>query len=175
MCENHLDSSKNDANQQTCNKCRNATCNVVKASNGARYNWYCEKGKTIRMLELSCPANTQIQTPDWCPLSKETSKTSEDPSWAKFKQKTDILDTMPPMTKWEDIKVNEIYRLPPILGWERADIWIKTKGPYSCTYVELKQGINPASAPTKYLYPSSKQAKFIVPHKNMKMEIKTAR
>ena len=154
----------------TCNTCPNATCNVIKASNGSRYNWYCEQGKTMRMLDLSCPSKTQIITPDWCPKKKNnTQESTASPNI------NTLIESLTPMTKWEDIKINEIYRIPPICGWARRDILIKTKNQYSCTYVELKVGINSSSLPTKYLYPSSKEAKFIVPHRNMKMEMRSTK
>lgn len=166
MCENHIDIKRDITANESCNNCPNATCNVIKATNGSRYNWYCEIGKSMRMLELSCPANTNIQIPEWCPKLKEKA------SLTQSNKVAELLEAMPPMTKWEDIKVNQIYRIPPICGWDRMDIWIKSKNQYSCTYVVLKKGVNSSSAPIQYLYPSSKQAKFIVPHRNMKMEMK---
>ena len=173
MCENHLDSSRDVTQNEFCNYCKHSTCNVIKASNGSRYNWYCEQGKSIRMLEISAPKNFKVEVPDWCPLAKEGEKAKTDPTFASMKRKDEIIAKMPPMIKWEDIEANQVYHIPPICGWERADIWIKTKTQYSCTYVELKKHINLASAPIKYLYPNSKMAKFIVPHLNMNVEIKT--
>lgn len=166
MCENLFDNDMAVKDtKEYCNTCQNATCNVVKASNGSRYNWYCEVGRSIRMLDISCPQNAKIVIPEWCPLKKNGSPTNTSKS---------LGNVLKAMTPWEEIKVNTIYRIPPYPGEVRRDILIKTKTSACITYIELEEGKNNTSNAIKYLYPSSTISKYIVPHRNLKMEVKKA-
>lgn len=162
MCDNLFDNDMVITNNKAyCNTCENATCNVVKASNGSRYNWYCEVGRSIRMLDISCPQNTKIDIPEWCPLKKATTT----------KTSSGFLGKLKPMVEWDAIKVNQIYRIPPYPGETRRDILIKSKTNACITYIELEEGKNNNANPIKYLYPTSSLAKVIVPHRNLIMEV----
>ena len=68
-----------------------------------------------------------------------------------------------------DLKVNQIYHLPPLLsGDKRKDILITSKSQYSISYKILSEKTN---YQINTFYPSSIEVKFLVPHKIMKVEI----
>ena len=98
------------------------------------------------------------EIPNWCPLesnSKVCEKKYEDMS---YYEKQTFWEGIPPMVKWEDIKVSEEYHVPRYHGQGRMDIRIVTK---TGTYLQYKK-IGSTDAYAYTIYPSSTVAKHMV-------------
>lgn len=151
-----------------CNNCKHAKCHVIKSDiYDERKNWYCGYNTHKVLLDLTCEKDALIEVPNWCPLSFKTQVTTKESTI-----KIDIrekLKSIKTITKWEDIEVNKIYHLPPLMtGDKRKDILITSKSQYSISYKILNGNAN---YQINTFYPSSIEVKFLVPHKIMKFEL----
>lgn len=75
----------------------------------------------------------KVPVPSWCPM-----KYSDD--YYKHKTITEIreyISKIKPLVKWEDIKVGEIYHIPPIGNQKRTDIFIISHSEYMIRFKEL--------------------------------------
>ncbi len=148
------------------------------------YNYYCGKETNPyaqgmsqqRFIEVSYIPNKVISSPCWCPLKikaeKERFANGEGGNIVPFSQlgyserhQRWMMKT--PLIKWEDIKEDEIYHIPPMMGEKRKDVVIVFKTAYSAAYKEIGPG---ASAVQTTFYPSTMFSKFLT--KNKLKEIK---
>lgn len=160
--------------EEYCNGCGNVICNMVKSSNGDKFNWYCEVNSTDwRALEISAPKGTMVVKPYWCPKANKNTGESTTRSSAPSSPITPnaALANVKPMTPWDEIKVNQIYHIPPMFNLERQDILIKSITKASLNYVVLEKNKPVTHNAQRVLYPTMQLAKFLVPHKNLKVEI----
>ena len=183
MCENMYDGDtwdtppserKKKTMEEYCNGCGNVICNMVKSSNGERFNWYCEiNNSEWRSLEISAPKGTLVVKPHWCPKAMKNSGESATRTTSTTNKPLtpeSAMADVKPITPWESIKVNQIYHLPPMFNLPRRDILIKSINKTCLNYVILEHGKTAGNA-QHVLYPSMQLAKFIVPHKNLKVEL----
>lgn len=185
MCENIYDDNTNlfdvdpfdtPKDEKKCNGCGQAICNMVKSSNGERFNWYCEMGNEWRSLEIAAPKGFQVPRPHWCPKynkngeSTTRTTTSTVSTMETTKSVYESMTQVKPMTPWDDIKENTIYHVPPMMGQNRRDILVTKKTDYIINYKVLQKNMSVNNA-TYTLYPSMQLAKFLVPHKNLKVEL----
>lgn len=157
-----------------CNNCKHATCHIIKSDiYEERKNWYCGHGKTKVLLDLTTEKDKLIYAPDWCPLAKEQSSNGANDYKVTYKSTPyeirDQLKKVKGFSSWDDIKVNQVYHLPPLLdGDKRRDILITAKSQYNMSYKVLNDN---CSYQINTFYPSSLEVKFLVPHKIMHIEI----
>ena len=163
-----------------CNKCPHKV--TVKNRASENTNWYC--GKTTDMYTATKNKNIAylkrdgelIPTPTWCPL-----KVKSNEKYSAFATKSKVDDYKPTYSEswedkakkwnnlhhtcsWDDVKVDEIYHVPPINGEKRMDIIITSKTSYNIGYKTItKNGV----AITTYnsFYKTSPQINFLVKHK----------
>ncbi len=150
-----------------CNNCKFANCHVIKSEiYDERKNWYCAHGKTKVLIDLTTEKDELISAPSWCPINVSKPKIEKTYSVGEMRE---MLKSVKSITTWEDLKVNEIYHLPPLIsGDKRKDILITSKSQYSLSYKVLNEKTN---YQINTYYPSSIEVKFLVPHKIMKFEI----
>ncbi|MBR6517539.1 MAG: hypothetical protein IKT40_11965 [Bacilli bacterium] len=159
-----------------CNNCQHATCHVIKSElYDERKNWYCGYNKTKVLIDLTTEKDALVSAPSWCPNKakneiKQITSASSTTSSDLFAPHTyrERLKNIKGFTTWDDIKVNEIYHLPPIFeNGERKDIIVTSKTQYSIAYKVL----NGSKYQLNTFYPSSIEVKFLVPHKIKKIEL----
>lgn len=147
-----------------CNFCPHSSV-VTFSTPEERYNLSCEHEKGKRLVEVSVKDKYFVTKPSWCPLLASNKPKEQGLS---YNEKLEILKKMPPMIKWEDIKVNKIYHVPQIPGEERKDIIITHKNEYSCTYKVIDSNYNISYT----IFPSTLMSKFLVEHKVISFEMK---
>lgn len=159
-----------------CNNCKYATCHIIKSDiYDERENWYCGHSKTKVLIDLTTERDKKIKSPDWCPLAKESqsevtntkvTNTTEYESPYAIREK---LKGLKSISTWDDIHLNTVYHLPPlVIGDKRKDIIITSKSQYSMSYKILN---DKNTCQINTFYPSSVEVKFLVPHKIMKFEV----
>lgn len=150
-----------------CNNCKFANCHVIKSEiYNERKNWYCAHGKSKVLIDLTTEKDELITPPSWCPIN--TNKLKIDKTYT-ISEMREMIKSVKSITTWDDLKVNEIYHLPPLIdGDKRKDILITSKSQYSLSYKVLNEK---TSHQINTYYPSSIEVKFLVPHKIMKFEI----
>ena len=65
------------------------------------------------------------------------------------------------VTHWDDIEINKVYHIPPIISLERRDILIMSKKGDSCTY----RKIGDKEQKERTMFKTSVFAKFLVRRK----------
>lgn len=158
------------AETKYCNSCEHCSKHKIESViYEDRCNYYCKYGGRNSMIEMTTTKDALVNKPNWCPIVQVAQiKEKKDKTPYEIKE---ALRSIKAFTKWEDIKVNEIYHLPPLVeGDKRKDIIITSKSQYFMNYKVLNSS-NSYSVNT--FYPSSLEVKFLVPHKLMKFEIIT--
>lgn len=156
--------------QRTCNNCSFITCRKSNYSVYGSDNVYCNHDKSIRLIELGADMNKDIKSPEWCPIAEAQRITDKMNSGEKLTEgeKRTILMRHKPLIQWDDIKNDEIYHIPPLLGEKRRDVLVVWKGEYSCTIRDLSKNYNASET----IYPSTLASRFFIKHKIKKIEIK---
>ena len=153
-----------------CNACEH--CHRVKVESELyqdRCNFVCKFYAQSQLVEMVTQKGTLVKKPSWCPLDSQYKKVSQEPKKKTAYEIKEALKNVKSITTWDDIKVNQIYHLPPLVeGDKRKDILITAKSQYYMSYKVLG-GANSYSVNS--FYPSSLEVKFLVPHKIMKFEI----
>ena len=153
-----------------CNACEH--CHRVKIESELyqdRCNFVCKYYAQSQLVEMVTQKGTLVKKPAWCPLDSQYKKVSQEPKKKTAYEIKEALKNVKSITTWDDIKVNQIYHLPPLVeGDKRKDILITAKSPCYMSYKVLG-GSNSYSVNS--FYPSSLEVKFLVPHKIMKFEI----
>lgn len=170
-----------------CNKCPHK----VTATSSSGINWYCgkcadeyttTKNKNIKYFVKN---GDLVPTPAWCPLKKESGKYSAFATKSKeddykpkestyvspYLEKLKIWNSLPHMSNWDSIEVNELYHVPPVNGEPRMDIIITHKSEYNIGYKTITKD-NKALTTYASFYKSSPQVNFLVKHKLIKVENK---
>lgn len=164
-----------------CNKCPNKVTSKIGKDN--KSNWYCGKVPDVYTVtknkNISYYVNDGelVPAPNWCPLKvKSDNKYSALSSSYKeedYKPKTVVSpwSNLPHTSSWDDIKVNEIYHVPPINGEKRMDIIITSKTDY---YIGYKTITKDGAAIVSYnsFYKTSLQVNFLVKHKLIEFKTK---
>lgn len=84
----------------------------------------------------------------------------------------EALSKITPQCKWEDIKVGDIYHIPPILSFSRKDVVIVSKGDYTISYREINpKATSIGSRMPEILYKAAIYLPFMVKHKMRKIEM----
>ena len=156
------------------NTCTNTCTNCIhlvrrEALTNESENVYCDKEKTIRLIEFRIPKGQDVKMPHWCPIEEANKiqvKIDKGEKLTNGEKKT-MLMRHTPLISWEDIKVNDVYHIPPLLGQDRKDVLVTWKGEYSCTFKNLSKGKNTIET----IYPSTVESRFFVKHKLKKIEI----
>lgn len=153
-----------------CNACEH--CHRVKIESTIypdRCNFMCKYQGNNQMVEMVTQKGTLVKKPSWCPLDTPYKKITQEPKKKSAYEIKEALKAVKPITEWDDIEVNKIYHLPPLVeGDKRKDILITAKSQYYMSYKVLG-GANSYSVNS--FYPSSVEVKFLVPHKIMKFEL----
>lgn len=158
-----------------CNKCPHKVTSKITSSQSV--NWYC--GKVPDMYTATKNKNISylvrdgelVPSPNWCPLKEKSDKpysvetrqksTTYFESW---EAKRKLWDKLPHTSSWDDIKVNEIYHVPPINGEKRMDIMITAKTQYSISYKTITQDGSAYTTHSSF-FKTSPQVNFLVKHK----------
>ena len=152
-----------------CNSCGFLLKRKTNYSDHNYNNVYCEKDERTKLIELSIKEGEDIKTPYWCPLlenAKIEEKIKEGQTLTMGEKRT-ILMQHKPFIAWDDIKVQQIYHIPPLLGEKRKDILVTWKGDYSCTFKDLSKNYNAIET----IYPSTLMSRFFVEHKLKKVAV----
>lgn len=151
---------------EACNDCPFFTTTSVKAEDqvsSGYYNAYCKRSTSksskdstvFRMIDLYVRKGIDVKKPKWCDFSMESSFNKDD-------KKKKILEIIPSI-EWDDIKAQEIYHVPKILGEERLTIQVVNKFSYYLSYKFYQTN----DSRIMYLYPSSPMAKCLIPYKRI--------
>lgn len=127
------------------------------------HNWYCMKDtvpNSRRTIGTVIIANTMVNSPSWCPY-KTTNQDRQTMSNNSYIERRDLWNTITPLIQWDDIKIGEVYHVPPVMGDERMDIVIISKNNYNVTYRRLDKD----STFTTAFYPGTVMSRFLVKHK----------
>lgn len=168
--------------ENSCNTCPYAECVRVKTNMLHTYNnWYCNKDNKKMILDISIVNGSKIRIPNWCPLkdskmivgstNKECETGKIQKKYLTYYEKMELLRKLPPQVKWENIKKDDIYHVPPYLDEKRKDIIITSKSDYSCTYKILAQNPKDSNGISYTLYKTTLMSRFIVPHKIKTIEV----
>ena len=125
-----------------------------------------------------------LETPKWCPMLKnlnnlpvegedDKTKIMEKNPYRKTYSETCIaMRKVPPITKIEDVEINQVYHCPPFRDEKRFDIFVLRKNNFHVYgRVLLDDGLTLGDP--KYLYVSSDiKIKFLVKHKISDFNIK---
>lgn len=165
-----------------CNKCPHKVTSKVTTSQTT--NWYC--GKVVDTYTATKNKNVAylirdgelVPSPNWCPLKEKSDKqyssdykpktTTYLDSW---EAKRRVWDNLPHTSSWDDIKVNEIYHVPPINGEKRMDIMITSKTQYVISYKIINQNGLTYTVHSSF-YKTSPQVNFLVKHKLIEFKTK---
>lgn len=158
---------KNNTCTNSCNNCiylsrKEALVNECE-------NAYCNKEKTIRLIEFRIPIGKDVKVPHWCPIKELDNikiKLNKGKKLTNGEKKIMLMNHTP-FIAWDDIKVNHIYHIPPLLGEQRKDVLVTWRGEYSCTFKNLSSGGNRIET----IYPSTLESRFFVEHKLKKIEV----
>ena len=133
-------------------------------------NVYCTKEKTLRLIEFRIPKGQDVKLPFWCPIEEARKIQLKLDNGEKLTdgEKKTLLMARKPFISWEEIEVNHIYHIPPLLGGKRKDVLVTWKGEYSCTFRNLSNEKNTVET----IYPSTLESRFFVKHKLKKIEKK---
>lgn len=129
-------------NRKTCNDCKHL---IKRYENGEtlQFTACCGLSKVyinglpkLNTIKRTTGPMVPLEVPMWCPLKDEKEVknvpiiVSKPPTQTKtltYTEKKDILSKFPPKIKWEDIKEEEIYVIPPILYQNRKIIKVILK------------------------------------------------
>lgn len=98
---------------------------AITDANMRRYNIRC--GKVIfvnNVVDYYAKKNDVVKSPTWCPLPKEH---------------TDLIKKSLKPVAWDEIHVNDVFHIPPILGKPRREIKVIFKNNQFLSY-QLKTG-----------------------------------
>ena len=163
-----------------CNDCVCAVCKESDCSHGQLNNWYCNSKGVKRIIEMSVLSTASIIIPNWCPMglrTKTTALTTTDSTKAETKkvlswlEKKKLWESITPLCEWDNIKVNEIYHVPPVLDEKRKDIIITNKTDFSFQYKHLAKSKGEATSCIYTAYKTGYWWKFMTTHKLKKIEM----
>ena len=107
-----------------CNACEH--CHRVKVESELyqdRCNFVCKFYAQSQLVEMVTQKGTLVKKPSWCPLDSQYKKVSQEPKKKTAYEIKEALKNVKSITTWDDIKVNQIYHLPPLVeGDKRKDI-----------------------------------------------------
>lgn len=156
-----------------CNDCHFAEKHELTATTKKCYNWYCTNGSK-KITNFSVMPNEDVPAPPSCPLNmlgnNDTDNTTKSFSELTASEQTDYLKKIKPLTAWKDIKVNELYHIPPINNIKRQDIIVTFISDYCLSYKVVNGNTYNA---INTIYPSSVISRFIVKSKIKKYQKKT--
>lgn len=167
------------------NYCNDCVCSIVKecdCSHGQLNNWYCSSKGTKRILEMSVLNTATIKIPHWCPMGlykkpsaipvTEATKneTKQELSWMERKK---LWEAIRPTCEWDNIKVNDIYHVPPIMDEKRMDIIITNKTDFSFQYKHLSKTKEASTSCIYTVYKTGFWWKLMSKHKLKKIEVRT--
>ena len=177
---------QNDLTKITCcNECPKSVCNDAPCDFGNMCNWHCRTKDVRRVIDMSVLTTKTIDIPNWCPLGLHKQNVEEE---KKVETKVEIKAVHTPtvktltyaekmrmweaieLRKWEDIKTNTVYHVPPVLNEKRKDVLVTTKTDFSFTYRLLERG-KPSSTAIYTVYKSNTWWKFMSEHKLRKVEV----
>lgn len=172
---------QNDLTKITCcNECPKSVCTDAVCNYGSMCNWYCRTKELKRVIDLSVLSTKTIDIPKWCPMglnkkeeenTKEEIKTVTKPSKKEltYVEKMRMWEAIE-LRKWDEIKPNTVYHVPPVLSEKRKDILITTKTEFSFTYRLLDRG-KPSNSAIYTVYKTNIWWKFMSEHKLKKIEV----
>ena len=149
----------------TCNVCPNSKCTDACASKGTLHNWFCVTKGERRLIDMSVLGSADVEIPTWCPLSLHKEKEEPKKKELSYKEKRDMWENIPNLCEWKNIKVNDIYHLPPIMGEKRKDIMITNVCDFSFQYRLLSKDPKKSSSAIYTTYKTAMWWKFLVKHK----------
>lgn len=153
-----------------CNECPNSCAYDSACDNGQLLNWYCKENGTKRILKMAITKNTLIRIPTWCPMHlNENASNGDNKHKMTYAEKVRAWEKFG-FIEWDDIKVDTIYHVPPILNEKRKDILITSKTSYSFTYKTIFEDKTVSSYIT-YGYKSNIWWKFLTEPQLINVEI----
>ena len=129
---------------------------------------------------MSVLSTASITIPSWCPMGLKTKTTAlatteasknETKKVLTWMEKKNLWEKITPICKWEDIKVNDIYHVPPVLDEKRKDIIITNKTDFSFQYKHLSKTKSNATSCIYTVYKTGYWWKFMCKHKLKKIEM----
>lgn len=157
---------------KNCNECEFSTrLRLYDRGTQTDYCIMCNKHLAPRYVGEIHRDDGFIQQPIWCPI-----KENEIMAHTLKQKRTayEVLRDAPSLIKWEDIKVNCVYHVPPIYtNNERKDILVISKTTDSLQYRILSKDTNSVSNVTQVLYKQAISAKYMSEHKRITVEAKT--
>lgn len=181
-CDECIHEQKNDnltmrkidlENIKTCNDCPQSQCKESGGWGTSLCNWYCNTDKLKRIIDMNVLSTKSLDIPKWCPLGLHKQVSVQEKPKKKpltYAEKREMWEDIPFLCKWEDIKISEIYHVPPVLGEKRKDVLITNISDFSFQYRLIDKTNNSTSQATYTLYKSAIWWKFMVKHKIIKMK-----
>lgn len=164
----------------SCNKCSCSICKETDCSHGTLNNWYCNSKNVKRIIEMSVLSTAEISIPSWCPMGlynkKSTISTTETTRQETKKEltwmeKKNMWESIKPICEWDNIKINEVYHVPPVLSEKRKDIIVTSKTDFSFQYRHLSATKTEQNACIYTVYKTACWWKFMSKHKLKKIEL----
>ena len=162
--------TQNSECKNTCNNCGFLLRRKSNYGGADSSNIYCDKDSTSKLIELSVKDGEIIKSPHWCPIMEEKGvmdKIKNNIPLTNGEKRT-LLMRHKPVISWDDIKQDEIYHIPPLLGEKRKDVLVTWKGKYSLTMKDLTKSYHSVET----IYPSTLTSRFLIKHKIKNIEIK---
>ena len=163
-----------DAMDAICNFCESLEKDFINPNDNRFFNARCSKCsietssvKRGRTIEYHTFNGDNIHRPIWCPKSlkkegegkepeqkqlpfnEETEKKPKEFKDLTYLEKKNVIKGLKPIVEWEDIKVNGIYVIPPVMASVMKVIRVEEIDDTSIKYREISQYTN-----TEYSYSS---------------------
>ena len=157
----------------SCNDCPYSQCREAGSYGGNLYNWYCNTEHVKRIIDMSVLANKTLEVPKWCPMGCYRNVKSEEKPTKKvltYAEKRELWESIPLICKWEDIKISDVFHVPPVLDEKRKDVLITNVSDFSFQYRLIDKDKKCTSQATYTVYKSAIWWKFMVKHKIIKIK-----
>ena len=148
-----------------CNGCK--FCKQILKNSGFYYDTYCTYGKNyddpvseLKLLQSWSYKDSKVIKPIYCPNNKRKTPPVNYTQWKLIK----------PTMEWDNIKVGQVYHVPPVNGEKRMDVMVITKSQYMINVRVLK---GPSVGSTISFYPESLRTRFFIENKIVQYVSKT--
>lgn len=168
---------QNDLTKITsCNECPHSICKEASCSHGELNNWYCNTKNVKRIIDMSVLSTATLEIPSWCPMGLHKNKQSEEQSLTSKKilsymEKKNLWESITQICKWEDIKVDDIYHVPPVMNDERRDILITNITDFSFQYKKIEKNKKSSCSAIYTVYKTALWWKFMSKSKLIKIKV----
>lgn len=154
----------------TCNFCEYLEKDYTNPDDTRFFNARCSKCsiettsvKRGRTIEYHTFNRDEIERPTWCPKFTKNEESEQQLQFNEEKEfkdltymeKKEVIKGLTPITNWEDIKINGIYVIPPLVSSVMKVIRIEEKTDTLIKYREISQYNNSEYSYSSYISRSS--------------------